>query len=148
MYTVYFFAEELIVRMDETQKVSRTFSSENNYGYLMSPNYPDVYPDSGAFQCTFTQPSDATILSFEVLDFALQDESASSGECTDFIDIHEVTNGVIFQTRQPQCDVIERGSLVEELAGSEIRMIFHSDESLERRGFWLKFTGKPRKFSQ
>ena len=129
--------------MDASESVTRNYvmsSDSRVYGYIMSPNYPDLYPHSGTFQCNFTLPFEDSVLHFENLDFALQDASASGGGCRDFIDIHEVSSdGNIHHVRSPICGVLERGYL-DELAGRHIRMIFHSDNTLARRGFWIKFS--------
>ena len=50
--------------------------------YLLSQNYPDVYPASTNYECRFSIPTHNVLsaLSFDVLDFALQDQ----GKCKTF----------------------------------------------------------------
>lgn len=77
-----------------------------------------------------------TNVSFQVMDFYLE-EPGPRAECYDYVEIYEEPSGQSYQW----CGSIPSGSTY--VVDSQVtKAIFHADESINMRGFFIKYFGK------
>ena len=106
-------------------------------GYVSSVNYPAPYPPDTNCHCLLTTPRPDAQIVFYVLDMKLAALPGESMCNYDWVDYSTGRGGRGVKTKlctwSPHVPIYT--------ASNHVTLAFHSDSTMEDRGFWLQFAG-------
>ncbi|BFZ20952.1 hypothetical protein BsWGS_23991 [Bradybaena similaris] len=138
-YLVPGFGFRYYISAPRTRDISLQAAEE--FQFLSSPNYPSNYPSSVDYQWHIFARSDSSVVDFDLVDFTLEEDIRL--QCIhDYVDIYDGSITTAEHRIKTICGSVFYGQYSS--TGSELTVVFHSDEEKNYKGFRFRFRSREK----